>query len=95
LRHTYGPSGRQTHAAGKDLSQAKYIIATGGALTRLPSGPQIMQDLTAINQTNTMLFPRPGTLKTLTDKKYIMASLGALSRKYPLQARRLLEKYIL
>lgn len=94
LRHTYGPSGRQTHAVGKDLTNVKYLIATGGALTRLPSAPQILQDLTAINQTNTMLFPQPGTLKVLTDKKYIMAGLGALSRQYPTQAKQLLKKYI-
>ena len=36
IRYVYGPSGRQTLAEGKDLTQVKYIVGTGGALTRLP-----------------------------------------------------------
>ena len=36
LRYIYGPSGRSTVAEGKDLTQVKYIVGTGGALTRLP-----------------------------------------------------------
>ena len=34
LKHLYGPSGKKTIAEGKDLTQVKYIIGTGGALTR-------------------------------------------------------------
>ena len=31
IRYIYGPSGRSTVAEGKDLTQVKYIIGTGGA----------------------------------------------------------------
>lgn len=38
LRYVYGPSGRDTLAQGKDLSNIRYVIGTGGALTRLKNG---------------------------------------------------------
>ena len=44
LRYIYGPSGRSTVAEGKDLTQVKYIIGTGGALTRLPHRKEIMKN---------------------------------------------------
>ena len=36
IRYVYGPSGRVTLAEGKDLTQVRHIVGTGGALTRLP-----------------------------------------------------------
>ena len=45
IRYVYGPSGRNTLAEGKDLSQVKYIIGTGGALTRLPNRVEIMKQI--------------------------------------------------
>ena len=44
IRYIYGPSGRSTVAEGKDLTQVKYIVGTGGALTRLPHRMEIMQE---------------------------------------------------
>ncbi|MCL2350372.1 MAG: GlmL-related ornithine degradation protein [Defluviitaleaceae bacterium] len=94
LRHSFSPRGRQTHAIGKDLTAVKYLIATGGALTRLPNAPNVLDELTKINASGNMLFPKPGMLQILKDEKYIMASLGVLSREYPEDARRLLKELI-
>lgn len=94
LRHSYSPKGRQTHAFGKDLTAVKFLVATGGALTRLPQAPEIMSELAKINTNSIMLFPKFDNLKILTDSKYIMASLGVLSREFPGEARDLLEKYV-
>jgi uncharacterized protein (TIGR01319 family) len=91
IRHLYGPSGRITIAEGKDLTQLKYIIGTGGALTRLPRRVEIMQAIAKHNENGTLLFP-PETAKVLVDNDYIMASLGALSKRYPEAALRLLKK---
>ena len=49
LRHLYGPGGKKTLAEGKDLTNIKYIIGTGGALTRLPNRINILKEI-AINQ---------------------------------------------
>lgn len=91
IRYVYGPSGRVTLAEGKDLTQVKYIVGTGGALTRLPNRVEIMKKIAKQNESGLMLIP-PESAKILIDNDYIMASLGALSLKYPNAAIKLLEK---
>lgn len=80
FRYTYGSNGRQTFAEGKDLSKVKYLVATGGALTRLPGRKGIMQQLCHLNDGGKLLFPKAQNLQLLEDKNYYMASLGVLSR---------------
>ena len=91
LRYVYGPSGRTTLAEGKDLTQVKYIIGTGGALTRLPHRIEIMRAITESNTTGMNLYPGSHA-KILIDNDYIMASLGVLSRRYKESAIKLMEK---
>jgi uncharacterized protein (TIGR01319 family) len=90
LRYIYGPTGRQTLAEGKDLTQVGTIIGTGGALTRLPSRVQLMERIAAHNETGMLLFPGKAA-RILVDRDYIMASLGVLSKRYPEAAAKLLE----
>ncbi len=82
LKHLYTPQGRQTIALGKDLTSLKYLVGTGGALTRLPGRERIMRQLADCRINNLMLYPNPGALKVLHDNDYIMASLGVLSLRY-------------
>lgn len=91
LRYVYGPSGRTTLAEGKDLTQVKYIIGTGGALTRLPHRIEIMQSIAESNHTGLNLYPGQHA-RILVDNDYIMASLGVLSRRYKESAIKLMEK---
>jgi uncharacterized protein (TIGR01319 family) len=91
IRYVYGPGGRSTLAEGKDLKEVKYIIGTGGALTRLPRRVEIMEAIARHNETGLFLFP-PETAAILVDNDYIMASLGVLSKKYPKAALKLLRK---
>ncbi|WP_342366640.1 GlmL-related ornithine degradation protein [Clostridium aminobutyricum] len=91
IRYVYGPSGRSTVAEGKDLTQVKYIVGTGGALTRLPHRVELMQEIAKHNETGLMLFPGEHA-QILVDNDYIMASLGVLSKRYKEAAIRLLEK---
>lgn len=91
IRYIYGPSGRQTVAEGKDLTQVKYIIGTGGALTRLPHRVEILNKIKSFNESGLMLIPGEHT-EILIDNEYIMASLGALSLKYEDAAAKLLEQ---
>lgn len=91
IRYIYGPSGRSTVAEGKDLTQVKYIVGTGGALTRLPHRVEIMKEIAEHNETGMLLFPTDHA-QILVDNDYIMASLGVLSKKYREAAIRLLEK---
>jgi hypothetical protein len=91
IRYVYGPSGRSTLAEGKDLTQVKYIVGTGGALTRLPHRVEIMERIAEYDETGMRLFPT-NHAKVLVDNDYIMASLGVLSKKHREGAIKLLEK---
>ncbi|MGO1712603.1 MAG: glutamate mutase L, partial [Senegalia sp. (in: firmicutes)] len=90
FRSLYGDSGKKTVAEGKDLTNIKYIIGTGGALSRLPKSMEIMESIAKSNKGND-LFPNQEAL-ILIDNDYIMASLGVLSIEYPLAAIKLLKK---
>lgn len=92
LRYIYGPSGKKTIAEGKDLSNIKYIIGTGGALTRLPNNIDILGKA-AGHRKGLELYPTKEA-KILIDKDYIFASLGVLSKKYPEDAVYLMKKSI-
>ncbi len=92
LKHLYGPSGKKTVAEGKDLTGVKYILGTGGALTRLPNRIKIIKEIALSNRGSDLL---PNTeAEVLIDSDYIMASLGVMSKKYPEIALRLLKNSI-
>ncbi|QVK20890.1 glutamate mutase L [Mycoplasmatota bacterium] len=82
----YTSSGVKKLVEGKDLTDVKYIVLTGGALVNL-NGKKIVTEVLKEN-TKKLL---PINAKILVDSKYIMASLGALSKKYPEVAFRLLK----
>ncbi|MCL1996523.1 MAG: GlmL-related ornithine degradation protein [Defluviitaleaceae bacterium] len=92
LHHTYGSTGRQTWAQGKDLTTVRWLVATGGALTKLPKSKELLERLANINQSGTMLYPPPNTLQMLQDARYIMASVGVMYSTYPQEAIALLKK---
>jgi hypothetical protein len=85
----YSLLGRQTVAEGKDLTAVKWIIGTGGALTRLERGKEILEGIK--EKGGKRLFPGEEA-EVLIDQDYIMASLGIMSQKYPEAALVLLKK---
>lgn len=89
IRYVYGPEGREALAQGKDLTEIKYIVGTGGALTKLPDGSKILKKIALQNNPENFLLPNKEA-KILIDHNYIMASLGVLSMKYEEAAARLL-----
>ena len=92
LRYIYGPSGKKTIAEGKDLSNIKFIIGTGGALTRLPNNIEVLKNAAGRGK-GLELYPGKEA-EILIDKFYIFASLGVLSKKYPEEAVFLMKKSI-
>lgn len=89
IEYIYGPSGRVAVARGKDLTGVKWIIGTGGALTRLPSGPAILGKINAAQGTGWLL-PRNG--QVLIDTHYVMAAAGLLAERYPEAALKLMKQ---
>ena len=86
-RDYYGSGGRQTVAEGKDLTAVKWLIGTGGALTRLERGREILKSLRT--KASRRLLPPPEA-EILLDENYIMASLGVMSCRYPEAALKLM-----
>lgn len=91
IRSIYGTSGKSKIAEGKDLTEIKYIVGTGGALSRLPERSEIMKYISEYNRNQDLLFPK-AKAKILVDNDYIMASLGVLSKKYEIASLKLMLK---
>lgn len=89
LRHLYGPLGRITVAQGKDLTQVKWVIGTGGVLSRLEGREGILAQAIVPDRAGTQLLPGPQA-RFLFDSDYIMASCGVMSHRRPDAALRLL-----
>jgi len=81
LKHLYGPTGRTTVAEGKDLTRVKWIIGTGGALTRLPAGREILGKI-ARGRRSMELYPGPEA-RVLLDGDYVLAAAGVMAGRYP------------
>lgn len=90
IRYLYGANGKKKVAEGKDLTAVKYIIGTGGALTRLPNRVEILNRTRNYGK-GLELYPNE-TSKVLIDEDYILSSLGVLSKKYTEDALVLMKK---
>jgi uncharacterized protein (TIGR01319 family) len=90
IKHLYGPGGRATIVMGKDLTNVKWIIGTGGAFVNLKKGRTILSSLTS-KAKPLKLLPRTNP-RFLIDKNYIMASVGVLALTNPEGALRLVAK---
>ncbi len=90
LRYFYTASGKKTVAEGKDLTAVKYIIGTGGALTRLPNKKSIL-NMVKNHSKEQELYPAQAA-QVLIDEDYILSSLGVLSKSYPEDAVKLMKK---
>ena len=89
-RDLFKGGGKKTMAEGKDLTSVKYLIGTGGALTRLPNRKDLIMEIPLSNKGNKLL---PNSeCEVLIDNDYIMASLGVLSKRNKKAAVRLLKK---
>lgn len=90
LRFLYGPSGKKTIAEGKDLTKVKWVIGTGGALTRLPNKASIIKNALS-SARDTELYPK-GETYVMIDNDYIMASIGVMAKRYKKAAVYLMKK---
>ena len=84
LVHLYTPSGRQTVARGRDLTAVRLLIGTGGALTRLPGGEEILADTRSRNGGDRLLPPKDA--RCALDRDYVFACCGALSTCFDAKA---------
>jgi hypothetical protein len=88
IKVTYGAYGKSEVVEGRDLTQVKTLIGTGGALTRLPGGAGILQQIRRDPHQRKLL--PPVDARVLIDRDYIMASAGIMGRRHRGAAARLL-----
>lgn len=89
-RDLFKGGGKKSMAEGKDLTSVKYLVGTGGALTRLPNRVKLIKQVPLSNKGHKLL---PTTeVEVLIDNDYIMASLGVLSKENREAAVRLMKK---
>ena len=89
LKKVFTTSGQKIIPEGKDLTQIEKIIFTGGALVNLENTEKIYYDFVKNNQTK--MLPTKN-IEIFRDYDYIMASIGVLSLKYPIESMKLLKK---
>jgi len=89
LSSYFGPTGRTFYAEGRDLTNVKWIIGTGGIFSRLEGGEKLLENIND-GGSGKELYP-PSSAKVLIDRDYIMAVCGVLSKKYPDEALKLIK----
>ena len=93
LEQYFTPMGITYMQMGKDLTQVKKVIVTGGALIRTEKTAEIA----AYSLYNEMqaLSLKPKKADILVDRKYILAAMGLLSTNYPEVALRIMKKELI
>ncbi len=91
IEEVFTPMGVVYNQNGKDLTDIKYVIGTGGVIVNSNKIDKIL-----IRTTNILHNPqelRPAHPKLLVDQEYIMAAMGLLSHKEPMLALKIMKKY--
>ena len=92
MEEMYTPMGLVYYQYGKDLSQIRYVIGTGGVLVRSKNPSEILKKVEYTPARPLEL--RPQYPKYMLDKDYILAAMGLLSEIDPLLALKIMKKHI-
>ena len=85
-----GPLGEVMVQEGKDLSEVKCVIGTGGPLVFAKDPSRILQGL--LFQTDSPHVLRPREAKLYLDRLYSLYAMGLLSETEPMKALRIMKK---
>ncbi|HSN43272.1 MAG TPA: glutamate mutase L [Propionibacteriaceae bacterium] len=80
LLDLYTPTGKKQVVRGKDLTAVGHVVATGGALTRVPGAVDILARL--CTGPGEYLLPRPG-VRVHLDRDYLFSALGTIAVRHP------------
>jgi len=80
----FTPTGRVQVVRGKDLTAVRWVVGTGGALTRVPGGQEILRSI--CRGPGRHLLP-PEDARILLDRDYRFSALGTLAQAYPEEVR--------
>jgi hypothetical protein len=87
----YTPTGKKQIVKGKDLTAVRWVVATGGALTRVEGGADCLRSIcTGPGQ---YLLPPPDA-RILIDRNYLFSALGTLAQAYPLEVKTTFKRWV-
>ena len=92
LEVVYGPSGQVLVQHGKDLTQVKTLIGTGGGIVFSANQGYVLQG--ALSQAGNDAILKPKAPKLLLDECYILFAVGLLSQVEPVRALSLIKKQL-
>ncbi len=87
----YTPTGKKQIVKGKDLTAVKWVIGTGGALTRVPGGETILRAI--CKGPGKYLLPSPD-VRVLIDRDYRFSALGTLAQAYPEEVKATFRRWV-
>lgn len=90
IEEVYTPAGLTYSQAGKDLTDVKQIIVTGGSLIHTKKTEEIASH--ALYNPTQPISLRPKKAKIIVDRSYILATMGLLAEKYPEVALKIMKK---
>ena len=92
MEEIYSPVGTLYNQYGKDLSQIRYVIGTGGILVRTEN-PIVALKRVMYTRSHPLEL-RPINPQFMIDKDYLLASMGLLSSIDPLLALKIMKKHL-
>lgn len=92
IEETYTMLGQTFVQSGKDLSDVKQIVVTGGSLIHAARAQQIAQFACFDARFPESLRPRQARI--ILDRRYILAAMGLLSQNYPETALQIMKEEI-
>jgi uncharacterized protein (TIGR01319 family) len=87
----YTPTGKKQIVKGKDLTGVKWVVATGGALTRIEGGADCLRSI--CTGAGKYLLPSKDA-RILIDRNYLFSALGTLAQAYPEDVKRTFERWV-
>ena len=87
----YTPTGRKHVVRGKDLTAVSWVVGTGGALTRVPGGEELLHSV--CRGAGKHLLPPPEA-RVLIDRDYRFSALGTLAQAYPDEVRATFRRWV-
>jgi uncharacterized protein (TIGR01319 family) len=91
LSDLYTPTGKRQIVKGKDLTAVRWVIATGGALTRVKGAADCLRSI--CTGPGKYLMPPPEAM-IIIDNEYRFSALGTLAHDYPEEVKATFKKWI-
>jgi len=87
---TYTPMGETIIQTGKDLTQTKYVIGTGGAIIGAEAPEAILR--AAVYSPRDVNLLKPQNPQLLLDKEYCFSAMGLLAKQFPRLALKMMKQ---